>query len=100
MLEKGNLYFHDFDRTSKTYPLQSLKIKKGFKDGSGYKKRDIPVPLKAKNVINYFQGIKSEAIQMGKLFSIATKHVEKLSFKNEGSRRVDNEGTNDSLRKK
>jgi len=42
MLEKGTLHFHDFDR-SKTYPLQSLRIKKGFKDVSGHKKRGIPV---------------------------------------------------------
>jgi hypothetical protein len=42
MLEKGTLHFHDFDHISKTYPLQSLIIKKCFKDGSGYKKRGIP----------------------------------------------------------
>jgi hypothetical protein len=41
MLEKGTLHFHDFVRISKTYPLQSLKIKKVFKDGSGYKIRGI-----------------------------------------------------------
>jgi hypothetical protein len=46
MLEKGTLYFHDFDRISKACPLQSLKIKKCFKDGSGYKKRGIPVDVK------------------------------------------------------
>ncbi len=45
MLEKGTLHFHDFVRVrvSKTYPLQSLKIKKAFKDCSGYKIRGIPV---------------------------------------------------------
>ncbi len=43
MLEKGTLHFHDFVRISKTYPLQSLKIKKAFKDGSGYKIGGIPV---------------------------------------------------------
>jgi hypothetical protein len=43
MLEKGTFHFHDFVRISKTYPLQSLKIKKAFKDGSGYKIRGIPV---------------------------------------------------------
>ncbi len=43
MLEKGTLHFHDFVGISKTYPLQSLKIKKVFKDGSGYKIRGIPV---------------------------------------------------------
>ena len=46
MLEKGTLHFHDFVRISKTYPLQSLKIKKVFKDGSGYKIRGIPVKEK------------------------------------------------------
>jgi hypothetical protein len=43
MLEKGTLHFHDFVHISKTYPLQSLKIKKVFKDYSGYKTRGIPV---------------------------------------------------------
>jgi hypothetical protein len=46
MLEKGTIHFHDFGRNSKTYPLQIQKIKKGFKDGSGYKKRGIPVDKK------------------------------------------------------
>jgi len=46
MLEKGTLHFHDFVRISKTCPLQSLKVKKVFKDGSGYKIRRIPVFLK------------------------------------------------------
>ena len=46
MLEKGTLHFHDFDRISKTYPQQSLKIKKGFKDVSGQYIRGIPVSLK------------------------------------------------------
>ncbi len=42
ILEKVTLHFHVSDRISKAYPLQSLKIKKGFKDGSGCKKRGIP----------------------------------------------------------
>ena len=46
MLEKGTLHFHDFVGISKTYPLQSLKKLKVFKDGSGYKIRGIPVVRK------------------------------------------------------
>jgi hypothetical protein len=30
MFKNGTLHFHDFDRISKTYPLQSLKMKKMF----------------------------------------------------------------------
>ena len=41
-----SICIHDFVRISKTYPLQSLKIKKTFKDGSGYKIRGIPVFFK------------------------------------------------------
>ncbi len=37
MLEKGNLHFHDFVHFSKTYPLQSLKIKKVLKMVAGTK---------------------------------------------------------------
>jgi WD40 repeat protein len=51
MFEKGTFHFHDFDHISKTYPLPSLKKLKVFKDGSGYKKRDIPVSLKIKKVV-------------------------------------------------
>jgi hypothetical protein len=46
MLKKGTLHFYDFDRISKTYPLQSLKKLKAFKVGTWYKKRGIPVLLK------------------------------------------------------
>jgi hypothetical protein len=59
MLEKGTLHFHDFDGISKAYPLKSLKIKKGFKDGSGYKKWVIPVDYKNISLKIYFCNIKA-----------------------------------------
>ena len=63
MLEKGTLQFHDFVRISKTYPLQSLKKKEVFKDGSGYKIRGIPVAI-YKKIRVYSLALKSNKFEI------------------------------------